>query len=347
VAPPTEPLKQEVQSSQLDTKQAVDASGPSEDAFIAAGQNILRRGQKHFDEIANDFRAMDLKTEMVPFDSSNLPELGKDFLFWSVSCLGIVPLLISTFSSKEAQITAFSLFFALVWGVIFKLFIIGDRTGWGLPLGSLMFTGIVGVNSLLIVYLVLPRAYLALPFSTSSIVSLLGFIFHVGLWEEMWKMIPVFGYLLWRRRRVEGIKPESVIVLGVFSGLGFAAFENIGYVKMAQINAVKLAVRYGVLGVYYGVGGAVLNSLVRALSLVFCHAVWSGIFSYFLSIAQTRNFGLGAPTLMGLAVSATIHGIYDWLQVSVGQPTLAALLAGLSFMYFYGYLVKVKSNNSQ
>ena len=62
--------------------------------------------------------------------------------------------------------------------------------------------------------------------SDSSTISLLGYIFQVGLCEEVIKILPVFAYILVYRKKAD---PLKAVLIGIFSGLGFAAFENMTY----------------------------------------------------------------------------------------------------------------------
>ena len=71
-------------------------------------------------KLTADSGKIDFSRDVLPLDESNVKSLKGDFLFWSVSFLGVVPLMIGTLSDSHSQIVAFSLFFAFVWGAIFK-----------------------------------------------------------------------------------------------------------------------------------------------------------------------------------------------------------------------------------
>jgi len=60
--------------------------------------------------------------------------------------------------------------------------------------------------------------------SSSILVSLTGFVLQTGVMEELCKAITVLAYLLLKRKNAE---PFTAILIGVFSGLGFAASENL------------------------------------------------------------------------------------------------------------------------
>ena len=304
-------------------------------------QQILESGKKQASEIIQDLRQISFKKEIVPIDQSNIQKLLKDFVFWAVTLLGIIPLLIVTVNETYAQLTLFALFFAMVWGVILKKFVLNDPGPWRLPVASLFFTGVLGIWLILLIYkTILPDFYLRLPDSQNTFVSLFGFIFQVGIWEEAIKVLPLFIVIKFLKLK---LSPLQLVTIGVFSGLGFAAFENLHYGDNAVASAYSLTRDYGVEGLVSGVQNAMVITMLRAVSLVFCHAVWSGIVSYFIATAVVRKEKVVALIITGLMVAAVLHGVYDWLAGI--QSTMAALLAGFSFALFYGYLIKLQNAN--
>jgi RsiW-degrading membrane proteinase PrsW (M82 family) len=307
-----------------------------------AASTLAAASQHHAKTVIDDLRQMDWKAEVLPIDRSNIALLMRDIVFWSVTLLGVIPLLIVTIENTNAQLTAFALFFAGIWGFLFRKFILKGTADWKHLIGTLLFTGIVGINILLWLYRhVFPRSYLRLSHSDSLVVSLLGFILQVGIWEELCKVLPVLLFLVWKRRTVS---PSTLVAIGVFSGLGFAAFENVSYGQQSVLSSYSLAMRYGGRGLVAGVNNAMVTAMLRSLSLVFCHAVWAGTFAYFMSVAAATHRRWGALFVVGLAVSAILHGAYDWFAGL--QPTASALLAGLSFVLFYGYVSKLRTYES-
>lgn len=305
----------------------------------SSGNQIFENSAKQAKEIFEDLKHISFKEEIMPIDHNNISLLLKDFVFWAVTLLGIIPLLIVTVQEPTAQLTLFALFFAFVWGVILKKFVLNDQGNWRLAVAAFFFTGIIGIWLLLFLYrTLLPNFYLAMPDSRNTLVSLFGFIFQVGVWEEMLKALPLLIIVKFLKIN---IKPIHLITIGVFSGLGFAAFENLHYGENAVFSTYSLTRDYGVEGLVTGVQNAMVVTMLRAVSLVFCHAVWSGIVAYFVATAIIKKERVAALIISGLMVAAILHGVYDWLA-SV-QPTLAALLAGFSFALFYGYLSKMRS----
>ncbi len=288
-------------------------------------------------EVLSDLRAMNFRDEIAPLNAQTFALLKKDFVFWAVLFLGVFPTLLVTLNSSNAQLTGFLLFFAAIWAVIFKNFIIAETSSWRLPLSALFFTGVVGIPIYLVIANFLPDFYISLPASDNFLLSFAGSILTTGVSEELLKIVPVVGYITWKKSEAV---PLTIITLGVFSGLGFAAFENIHYAGRAIFNAIGLTSEFGYRGLEKGLTDAMVNVMLRSMSLVFAHATFSGIFAYFIVIGfitKRRRLALG---LVGLALAATAHGLYNFLW-SV-QDLLPSVITALSFMLFYSYLTKVR-----
>lgn len=285
-----------------------------------------------------DLKGVNFKEEVIPVDQSLISTISKDSVFWIVSALAVIPILIATISRLEYQLTAFALFFAILWGVVFKTVIIRSKVSWKPLIASLFFTGIVGIQLLLFFSeSVFPEVYISMASSKSGLTSLLGFIFQVGICEELVKIVPVVAYLLWKRKKAD---PIAAVLIGIFSGLGFAAFENMHYGENALSRTLFMTREAGYAGAVAGTYLAMVQVLLRSLSLVFCHAIWSGIFAYFITTGFAAGSRLAAMFIIGLSVSAVLHGAYDWLTGV--QMTFAAFSIAGSFILFYAYLTKLK-----
>jgi len=309
--------------------------GSQQQKAFAYVQRIIKKGQSA--AVVNDLKSMDFKAEVLPFDGHTISLLKSDFTFWAVTLLAIIPLCLVTLSDTQSQLVGFCMFFATIWGVLFKKFIVEEDGGWKLPVGTLFFTGLIGINVLLLIYRFLPDSYVGWSFSDSKFSSLLGNICQVGVCEEICKITPVLIYLAWKRKHAQ---PLTIVLLGVFSGLGFAAFENLSKVNDLIAEAAHMTDDSGAQGLSEGVKGAMVTVMFRSISSVFGHAVYSGIFAYFIALAHTTKKRYLALFIVGWLVAAIIHGLYDWFW-SV-QTTFPALITAFGFVLFYAYLTKLR-----
>ena len=289
-------------------------------------------GKKVFQDLSD----IDFKEEVIPLNSTNIRQMSKDFIFWSVSVLAVLPLFIVTLENIDYQLVGFALFFAFLWGVVFRQFVVKSNAPWHYLILSLFTTGIVSIQLLLLVYGFLPDFYNGLTGHDHIMVRLLGSILHTGVTEELCKILPVLFYFY---KFKQNANPKHAILIGIFSGLGFAAFENLDYTERVAQNSVAMGYRAGESGVMIGALAAQVNVMLRALSLVFLHAVWTGIFSYFITVGVTFKSRLIALFVVGLTVSSVMHGFYNWFH-SV-QGTLSALVCAFAFMLLYSYLTKL------
>ena len=334
-ADPSEPLGNDQHTAH---QSGVQAAAQSPQRSFELPQSIKSiASRKQAAAIVDDLRSMDFKAEIAPIDANIFGLIKKDFVFWAVSILGIAPLILVTLNDTQSQLTGFLLFFAAIWGVIFKKFIVDENSSWLLPTVAFFFTGIIGIRGLLFIHEYLPDFYMALPNADNIFMSFIGGIFQTGFSEELCKIAPVLIYVYWKKRDAQ---PLTIVLIGVFSGLGFAAFENMHYANSAVQRSARLTINHGAAGLQEGVTAAMVNVLLRSMSSVFGHSIYSGIFSYFIALGHITRKRRVALALVGLLVAATVHGLYNsfWRV----QNTLPAIVTAAAFMLFYAYLTKLR-----
>lgn len=111
--------------------------------------------------------------------------------------------------------------------------------------------------------------------------SIVGYVFGVGITEEFTKMLPLL-YL--EKRSREPILAQTLVYYGLMAGIAFGVFEGVEYQTTVNINADYTS--------------AFLLNIARLTSLPFMHAVWAGIAGY-LWLWQTciRATGTGCMLL--------------------------------------------------
>jgi RsiW-degrading membrane proteinase PrsW (M82 family) len=155
---------------------------------------------------------------------------------------------------------------------------------------------------------------------------LLGFIFGVGLFEELFKALPLFWYVRYRGK----LDWRTACMWGMASGAGFGISEGIMY-SAVFYNGVESADAY----------------VLRFASCVTLHAVWTA--SVGISLARARSAIRGGldtvieggipfwewiwPVISVLAVAMTLHGLYDGLLSASHLQVWALLIALLSFAW--------------
>lgn len=194
-------------------------------------------------------------------------------------------------------------------------------------LAALSTTGLIRARGILglivLLFLLIGISYhMALNPNTGVVASFIGFTLGVGLCEELCKAVPMLSanklgvHYSWR----------GAFIWGLASGAGFGVAEGIHY-------------SYDMYNGFAGLG----TYLVRFISCVALHAVWSG--SVGISIQQTtqeqrdnnENPWLAAVHLgRVIAVPMVLHGLYDTLLKKD-----MAFLAMLTAIASYGWLAFV------
>jgi RsiW-degrading membrane proteinase PrsW (M82 family) len=196
------------------------------------------------------------------------------------------------------------------------------------------FTATVGIACLLVLHDFIGQSMqVALDPRGSFGSRLLGYVFVVGLGEELCKALPVLFYVRWGR----GPTWRGAFLWGLASGVGFGVAEGVLY-------ATKM---------YHGVAPAD-TYLIRFASCVALHGVWSA--SVGITIFQSRAvvrrlvgavfFGarllrwdeVAWPLLRVLGVAMALHGLYDALLTE--QMIVPALVVALVSFGWLGWQVE-------
>lgn len=186
-----------------------------------------------------------------------------------------------------------SLYFAIIWGLFFYYFFKTPQVSIKTTVSVFFITqaavfliwDILGLPSLNPFYNLVDTVF---P------LTLLGFIFGVGLTEELGKALPLF--IINHRTNVPLI-PQTLVFYGLMSGIAFGVFEGVHY--QMTINAEQ---EYTT---------AYFLNILRLTSLPFIHAVWCGIAGYFISFASLYPKYRIALYFLAIAIPALLHGIYD------------------------------------
>lgn len=140
----------------------------------------------------------------------------------------------------------------------------------------------------------------------------------VGPAEELGKFF-VLWIITWKNKHFN--YSYDAIVYAVFVSLGFAAFENVGYVFSN------------------GVGTAIAR-MITAVPGHACFAVFMGFFyskAKYAAITQKKGKCL-SNILLAIFVPIVIHGIYDAILMGAGASDLEAL-AGISIILWFGFVI--------
>ncbi len=152
----------------------------------------------------------------------------------------------------------------------------------------------------------------------SAIKSVILSIFVVGPAEELGKFF-VLWLITWKNKHFN--YSYDAIVYAVFVSLGFACFENVGYVFM------------------YGLGTALLR-MFTAVPGHACYAVFMGLFYSKAKKASLTQGKKGFAGNMWLAILIPIitHGIYDAIILG-SRETDYDIIAGIGALFWIAYVI--------
>ncbi len=253
-------------------------------------------------------------------------------VFWVVLLLAMMPFLLAALgvSPEEGMI----LYFAFLWFFLFlRLFRLELRRSrpWdvSLVIALVVFPGLTVVLPILRLLLGPLYAMVELPFLPFQ---WFGFVWGVGVTEEVTKALPVFLVLALARRQGRRLGLQASLLLGIAAGLAFAGFENILFSR--QFGA-------RIWGIDFTRPDVVLS---RLLMTPFLHSLWAGLMGFTLglvnvsgSLGVLRTARIAAP---GLVLATLLHGTYDTVAA---VPILAVLVGGVSYLVLVMAVLAAKS----
>jgi RsiW-degrading membrane proteinase PrsW (M82 family) len=128
-------------------------------------------------------------------------------------------------------------------------------------------------------------------------------VVNIGLVEEIAKFLPVLIVIRLARRLDE---PFELLAYGCLSALGFATLENVFYISKSGLNIA--------------LGRFLISSVFHiAMTTIVCY-IWAGARSF-------RPGGQLKAVLLGLALAATLHGLFDYFMMGALGDLLAASYA--------------------
>jgi protease PrsW len=277
--------------------------------------------------------------EAVLLDKMTGSEILRSPVFRFLAFVAIVPLAIQVLRGNHAILYGLALWSMVLWALLlYRLFADKDLTfRWAI--GTMLFTAFIGLP-ILEVWLIVPpdvtgwlikRQWLALRMS--------GYVFGVGVREELCKALPLLLLALFTNRLRN---PTNGLVLGMMSGIGFAGAENVYYVYQTldqALTAMKETGRAGYLVM------PVYNNVVRMAITPFLHGCFSAVFGYFIALAANAT-GRRRPVflVLGLGLSSFLHGLYD--TVVGGSALMGVMVQVVTFFLVMTYILKARGLTS-
>lgn len=252
----------------------------------------------------------------------------KSPMYWGILLFAIAPILIE--ATRLNMVVGMLIYFSLFWFFLFRPLVATStpRRSWLVDILAYVFTATIGV---MFAYNV---EGLWVSFGAESMLAshnlalaVPTFVVVVGVTEEFAKQIFILIALLIVRVRRLATSPLEFMIMGVSSGLGFSAVENISYVHRGLMNEV----------VHHVVGAGLVTALSRALYTPFLHGVWAGIAAFGFGLVAQRGISYLWAALALLAFSAIGHGFYD---ATISSDVLWALIdVAVSYLLFLLLLV--------
>ena len=276
--------------------------------------------------------------EAVLLDKITGSEIIRSPVFRFLIFVAVVPLAIEILQGNHAILYGLALWSMALWSLLlYRLFADRDLS-FRLAFGTVLFTCFIGLPILELwlftpVYItdwLITRNFLAFRLS--------GYVFGVGVREELTKAIPLIALALFTSKMR---KPINGLLLGMMSGIGFAGAENVYYVFRTLEESLRAMKETGKAGYLVM---PVYNNVVRMAMTPFLHACFSAIFGYFIALGIAQRRHRLVFFLLGLSLSSLLHGLYDTF---VGEsPLLGVAIQCGAFFLVMTYILKARGLSS-
>lgn len=188
-------------------------------------------------------------------------------------------------------------------------------------LGITYLLGFVAAFACFNFYRLLPL--IGLPEDPSALMEIRGIRFlgyslgAIGIIEEFFKFLPFLFIILKLKEfdeKIDGIIYASTIAIG------FASFENIGYLK--YLEGLQL----------FG----------RAFASPLTHTIFSSIWGHTIAVAHIYKKSIFKASLIGLLLASFVHGVFDFFTTSSVLRAGAALI--ILIFWLWRIRIMEKSN---
>jgi RsiW-degrading membrane proteinase PrsW (M82 family) len=269
---------------------------------------------------------------MLPIREFSRLDWTKDRKLVGILALGLFPIAAQTIFHEDPKSLywCFGFYFSVLWALFFYQFFQPVGASRTYAVGAFLGTGLLSMG-LLVAALGMGLEWLRDPLlnSTNTLLSMAGYIFTVGVPEELCKALVIL-WLLFRGPSVPSV--PTMVFYGLMSGLGFGIYEGMHYQMGANFEAVENSnnVEAGAASYYF-------DNMLRLTTLPFLHAMWTAIGAYFWSLGRLypkRRHGLWVAAL---TIPSVLHGLHDtfsdsvpWLSLAVDFVSVYALMVYLS-----------------
>ena len=301
------------------------------------------------DDDSSIYRTTPSFTKIVPTANEGFTEniVSQPFFLPGIITIltGIILFVILTTGVMEQKLSFFKIYqniLGLYLGAM-MIFFFHAISQVKLPIWFLFAPAIM---TIILLYLGLPFALLALVFRTpvidsfmdsTSFVSLfIGHFVGAGLLEELFKAFPIAIMMVMSKNleslNISGISknrinPTVAILIGASSAVGFIVVETLGqYVPDVDDTG---ALAYGLMLL-----------IPRFITGMAGHVGWAGIVAYYFALGfYYKKVNLFFP-FMGWVFASILHGL--WNSTVSYSPVIGAMVALSTFMIFIVYLFKSK-----
>lgn len=276
-----------------------------------------------------DLRSLDWKL-LFPWQEIRSGKWLQDKRTLFFMAVGLLPICVLLLGLPVVALRwCIAMYFAVIWSMFFFQTFHTPQIQAKTAVSCFFVTGLIAIP-LLLLFVKLPIIgdIHHLSDSENLLMRFVGMFLGVGFSEELCKAGVVY-FVASRPGRT--LLPQTVVVYGLISGLGFGCFEGVAYQLYMNPQAPD-GVRF-------------ILDILRLTSLPFLHAVWTGIAAYFISFSFVVPRKRYAMRVVAILLPAFFHGCYNTFGGIISLA--AAVLSVFCFMSYLSICREMKSHLTQ
>lgn len=250
---------------------------------------------------------------IFPKNAFTKKKLFNNNRFLILALIGLAPIFLIKFTFFSGfTFYAIALYFSMIWGLFYYYIFKTNQVRLKTAIYVFFLAQFFILPLLLLQELPGIKQIYALTDSTQIFEKIIGYIFGVGLFEELIKALPIF---IIARYSKQPLIPQTLVFYGLISGTGFGASEGVLY----QIG----------LNSQLDYNSAFFMNIARLTCLPFLHSVWAGISAYFISFGYLYPKYRRSMFLLAISIPAISHGLYDvfgWGIIGLSVTVICVVL---------------------
>lgn len=261
---------------------------------------------------------------LFPFTYHSRKRLFSNNLFWILLFITALPFLTVFSVEPEKILYFFSLYICLIWMAVFISFFAKKNDKFIPIISGMLFCALISFPITQLLTTFLSKLYPSTISTQASIKTFCIQFFAIAFKEEFFKLIPIIIFAYYSFHISD---PIDAMIIGLGSGLGFAAFENLLYIENLNRQLTTNDISFY---------SFLFKTLTRIITLPYLHAVFTGIAGYYIGVYKCKPQKSKWLLVAAIGIPALLHHLYNFSVINyIGGTIVVLIISHIIFMNIY------------